>query len=439
MRSLLILISFLISGSSVKAVPSASNNSSSSRIVAVVNNGIISQSDLMNRLRFATLSSGLEPTTENLEKMKSQILRIMIDEQLQLQVGKRYGIEIDNEHIQATIRDIEESNGLAANTIHKMMEDNKIPSKILEDQIKAQLIWVIFVREKYPLKTLEEQVGNKHHQEFSPSLQIADWEIDQEIKFQKEKETKKQYHLAEIVLPFDTPEQETEAQNNLNQLAEELQKGAPFTALAQQFSQSATASQGGDMGWLTEDQMEPEIKEALSQMQPGSLSSPIRTSQGYAIFAFIEQKLPGTEGQNLITMQQILVPFPKDVTEDSAQNIMDMSAALLSEAKSCPALEKLAKEKFSSAKTHLTHAEPLSSFPGPLQNVLNSLDLNQTSAPLLTQEGALVVMICEKQSQQTKEFSREEAIDLIASRKHALLARRELRDLRRQAFIDVRM
>lgn len=443
MRCFVILFAFLISGEWVKAADSSSGTASSSRIAAVVNDtNIISQTDLMNRLLFAAISSGLEPTPENLEKMKHQMLRVMIDEQLQLQIGKRYGIEIDADHIQATIRDVEESNGMPANAITKMMEEHNIPLKTLEDQIRAQLVWLIFIRTKYPLKSLGDQLGKKTPEEIGASLhalELADWEIAQEIKLQKEKETKKQYHLAEIVLPFDRSSQEEEVKNNLNHLIEELQKGAQFSALAQQFSQSATSSQGGDMGWLTEDQMEPEIKEVISQMQPGQLSVPIRTSQGYALIAFIEHKLPGADGQTLLTMQQVLVPFPEGVTEVEAREIMEKASYIGKKAKDGPSLEKMAKEKFPSAKAHLTQGDPLSSFPEPLQKIINSLDINQASEPLLTEEGALLVMVCEKKTQKEKEFSREDAIELIASRKHSLLARRELRDLRRQASIKIRM
>lgn len=434
MRYLLLFIVLFTGGELLGAAPP-----SASRIIAVVNNGVITQADLTNRLRFASISSGLEPTSENLEKMKSQMLRIMIDELLQLQVGKRYGIDISDEHIQATIKDIEESNHLPEGAVKAMMQENNIPFKTLENQLRAQLIWLIFIREKYPLKTLEGQVGKKNFHEAAPSLQITDWEIDQEIKRQKEKETRKQYHLAEIVLPFDRPDQEEEVKNTLTKLFEELQKGAQFQALAQQFSQSATASQGGDMGWLTEDQLEPEVKEALLQLQPGQLSMPIRTSQGYVLVAFIEQQLPGASGNTLLTMQQVLIPFPTDVTEEQAHHIMEKAKEMGAAAKSCPALEKIAKEKASGVQTHLTKEEPVSRFPQALQDIALSLELHQSSEPLLTQEGALVVMVCDKKVQEAKEFSRDDAVEQLANEKHTLLARRELRDLRRNAFIDMRM
>jgi len=298
---------------------------------------------------------------------------------------------------------------------------------------------LIYIREKYPLKTLEDQVKKKQQQDISASLQITDWEIEQEIKLQKEKETKTQYHLAEIVIPFDNPEQEESAKQNLNQLIEELKKGAQFSALARQFSASASAAQGGDMGWLTEDQLDPEIIETLHHLQPGQLSIPIRTSQGYVIVAFIERKLPGADGNTLLTMKQVLLPFPKNVTEDEARKIMDIAQEITQSAKSCPDLERISKEKFPSAILHSSNNEPLATFTEPLQQVINSLALNQGSEPLLTEDGGLLVMVCEKKSKAPEEFSKEDIMGLIASRKHSLLARRELRDMRRQAFIDVRM
>ncbi len=417
----------------------AASPSSSSRIVAVVNKNVITKGDLMNRLRFAAISSSLEPTKENLEQIQDQMLRVMIDETLQLELGKTYGLEIKKEHINAAIEDIEESNGMAPGGIAKILEENSIPLKTFEDQIKAQLTWLLFIQEKYPLKSLEDKVARKQSGEGLPSLQIADWEVDQELKLLKEKEIKTQYHLAEIVLPCDSPDQEAKVKANLNNLVQELHKGANFAALAQQFSQSPTSSQGGDMGWLTEDQLEPEVKEALSYVMPGQLSDPLRTSQGYALIAFIERKLPNKEGDLLLTIDQILLPFPENVTEERAYEIMQLAENISRSAESCSTLDKLAKQKYPSAAIRLIRGEPAASFPEELQKVVAPLDVNKSSPPLLTQEGALLLMVCERKKHKPVEFTREDARANIVSRKHNLLARRELRDLKRHAFIDIRM
>lgn len=434
MRCVLILLSFFIYNGETRA-----DSSSTCRISAVVNNNVITKADLMNRLRFAAISSGLEPTPQNLDRMKEQMLRVMIDEQLQREIGQKFGINIGEEQLNAAIKDLEQSNGMVEGSIARMMQENHIPFKTFEDQIRAQLTWIVYIREKYPFKTLEDQVKKSHTNDISPSLQIADWEIDQEIKQQKEKETKTQYHLAEIFLPVDRPDQEESVKRNLEQLTEELKKGAQFTVLAQQFSQSASASLGGDMGWLSEDQLENEVKEAIMQIQPGQLSTPIRTPHGYTIVAFLERKLPGKDRSVLVTMQQALFPFPQNATEEQAREIMHIAGKVGLQSKSCSDFEKIAKEKFPTVAFHSTPNEPLSNLAEPLQKIVASLDINQGSEPFLTQDGGLVLMVCEKKSQKEQVFTREDAETAIAGRKYALLARRESRDLKRHAFIDVRM
>jgi len=436
MHRFLILVSFLIAGTFVQAEPSPS----SSRIAAVVNRDIITKADLMNRLRFAALLSELDPTPENLERMKDQMLRVLIDERLQVQLGKKYKIDITKEQIASAIQDIEHGNGMLPGSTLKMMKENNIPYKTLEDQIRAQLVFYVFIHEKYPLKTLTEQLRKKSGQEYSPSLQISDWEIDEEFKRQKEKTQKTQYHLAEIVLHVDNLEHEEAVKKNLNQLIEELQKGAHFTAIAQQFSESATAAQLGDMGWLTEEQLESEIKEALADMQPGQISKPIRTSGGYTVLAFIERKTPGdVQEQKRVTLRQVLLPLPDPMTEEKAQAMMNKIQTMAPLAKDCYEFETLAKSKFPDAISRLLPSQPLANFPEPLQKVINSLPLNKMSDPLITEEGAVLIMVCNTNIEKPEEITLDDVKEIIAKRKYALLSQQELQELRRHAFIEVRM
>lgn len=434
MRSIFFICSLILWGTVTQAA-----SSSTSRIAAVVNKAVITKADLMNRLRFAAISSGLEPTQQNLDKIKDQLLRVMIDEQIQLGIGEKYQIDIPAEHIQTTIKEIETNNGMPAGHIKQLLKANHIPEKTFEDHIKSQLIWVFYIRQKYPLKSLEDAIQKKHEHDITPSLQIADWEIEREMKRQKEKDTQTQYHLAEIFLNVDSSNQDESVKRNISELFKEIQRGANFQAVAQQFSQSPTASLGGDMGWLTEDQIDPEIRNVLTQLQPGQLSPPIRTPQGYSVIAFIERKLPVSDNSVRLTVQQILFPFPQNASEDQVQKIMGQADKVKKQAKNCSSLEKLAKQSLPSAHAQMVKNEPKANFPGELLAILENLNVNQTSDPLLTPEGAVVVMVCDKTNQKTQELTRNEIVDLIASQKYALIAKRELRDLRRNAFIDIRM
>jgi peptidyl-prolyl cis-trans isomerase SurA len=149
--------------------------------------------------------------------------------------------------------------------------------------------------------------------------------------------------------------------------------------------------------------------------------------------------MPSADGQTLLTLQQVLIPFSRDIKEDKAREIMAKIAEISHEAKNCPSFEKIAKDKFPSSSAHLSQNNLLMNFPDPLQEVINDLSLNQASEPLLTEDGALLVMVCDKQSQKIQELSSEDAKKIIANRKHSLLGKRELRDLRSQATIEVRM
>ncbi len=433
MRCLLLLLSFALMGTQTHA-----EQTPSSRIAAVVNRNIITQSDLMNRLKFAAITSGLEPTLQNTEPMKDQMLRVMIDEQLQLELGKKYGIVISDQQIKETMDDIEKTNGMTPGYIAQLLQKNKIPMKTFEDHLKAQIIWVIYIREKYPLKTLEELVRKKVDNDISPSLQIADWEVDREMQAHKQMGTKTQYHLAEIVLPVDRSDQEEAVKKNMDQLIVELNKGAQFSVLAQQFSQSNTANQGGDLGWITEDQLEPEIKDVILKIAPGQLSTPIRTPNGYTLIAYLEKRLPDRNANLLMTFKQLLFPFPKGASDDKMKEIISYAEQVYAKAKSCSTIESVAKTTFPETLIQTVQDEPTGSFPQELLAMLNQLDINQVSQPVVTPEGGVLIMLCDKKVEQVKEITRDEAIAKIASSKHSLLGKRELRDIRRQAFIDIR-
>jgi peptidyl-prolyl cis-trans isomerase SurA len=417
MRILFIFFSLLIGAEALYA-----DDTNSSRIAAIVNKNIISQADLQNRAKLAAISSGLESTEENLEKIKPQILRMMIDEKLQLEVEQKYKFQVSPQQIKNAIKGLEEGNGMPEGAVTQLLEDNHIPMKTLEDQIKANLMWVTFIREKY-----------------SQTVQIADWEIDQEVKAQEDRENKTQYHLAEILIPFDGAEQEERAKNDLIRLSEELQKGVSFPALAQQFSGSATAAQGGDMGWLTEDDIGIEIKDALASLTPGQLSQPIRTPQGYTLIAYIDKQLPGAEGRTYITLQQAILPFPQDVDEEKARAIMEMALSISKSAKSCADVEKLAKAKHPAAQAVTSQKKQMSSLPAEVQKIVEPLAVNESTGPILTQDGALLLMICSKETIEPKKFTKDDAKELLTERKLGLLAKRELRDLKRHAFIEMRM
>src|SRR6185503_16885980 len=100
--------------------------------------------------------------------------------------------------------------------------------------------------------------------------------------------------VAEIFLAVDNPSQDEETRRLADRLSMQMRQGARFSAVARQFSQSATAAVGGDIGWVRPDQLAPELGKAVSQLRPGELSAPIRAGGGYYVLLVVDRRTGAT-------------------------------------------------------------------------------------------------------------------------------------------------
>src|SRR5437763_14030212 len=107
----------------------------------------------------------------------------------------------------------------------------------------------------------------------SQTNMVSDEETDYALKLAKDTANEPQSRVAEIFLAVDNPQQEDEVRRLAERLTEQMKQGARFSAVAQQFSQSATAAVGGDIGWVRPEQSGPEIGKAVDQMRPGDLAA----------------------------------------------------------------------------------------------------------------------------------------------------------------------
>ena len=140
-----------------------------------------------------------------------------------------------------------------------------IPTTLIE-QIRAQIAWQTVVQRR-----------------IRPNVVIAPEEVDEVVGRLSARRGSIERRVAEIFIPVESAARENEALANANRLLLELENGANFSGLARQFSESGTASLGGDLGWVQDGEMEPELNAVLTQMGPGDLSRPIRTLTGFHI------------------------------------------------------------------------------------------------------------------------------------------------------------
>ena len=236
-------------------------------IAVVVNDDAISMSDVNDRLRLIMVSSGFPNKNEVKERLLPQIISSLIDEQLMMQEIRKAGITITSEQVEGGFQQIAAQNKTTADQFKAMLEKGQINPATLERQIAAQIGWAQVVQKK-----------------FRSQININDNDIDAFIERIKQDAGKDEFFVSEIVLPVETPAKEKEIQKLANNIVKQIKSGkAPFGRMAQQFSKAPGAQQGGNLGWIQQGQLPPELDSALVQLDNGQVSQPIRTQSNYHI------------------------------------------------------------------------------------------------------------------------------------------------------------
>jgi peptidyl-prolyl cis-trans isomerase SurA len=393
------------------------------RIAAVVNDEAISIADLQSRLRMVMLSSNFPDSPETRQRIAGQVLRTIVDEKLQMQEAKRQNVTATDEEVNKAISQIEKQNNMQAGQLDEVLKAHGIDRSSLIDQLTASIVWAKLVRRL-----------------LAQTNAVSDEEIDDALKRMKESANEPQSRVAEIFLAVDNPQQDDEMQRLAERLIEQMKRGARFSAVAQQFSQSATAAVGGDIGWVRPEELNPDLAKAVAQMRPGELSPPIRTGAGYYLLLVLDRRTGrsgGSDEETMLHLVQVVFPLPPQASEGMRRTALAEAANTKATAKNCAEMLKIGKEKGSPQLSSEGRLR-ISQIAPTIRNIVAGLEVGQPSQPIVQKNGVGVIMVCEKTSSSSTLPSREEVADRLARQRAENLARRYLRDLRRTAFVDVR-
>jgi len=237
------------------------------RIAVVVNDQAISMSDVNDRLKLVISSSGLPDSKDIRAKLTSQVINDLINEQLQLQEAERLDISISADEVDSGFAQIATQNNIDAQKFETMLRQGGINVGTMRRQIESQIAWS---------RVIQLQMR--------PQVNVSDSDVDEVMNRLAHSKGTKEYRVAEISLPIDEPEQESNVKQLADRLVSQLRVGkASFYQLAQQFSKSAGAAQGGNLGWVQQGQLPEELDQALIGMSKGDVSGAIKSVSGYHI------------------------------------------------------------------------------------------------------------------------------------------------------------
>jgi len=403
------------------SLPAAAQQGSQ-RIVAVVNDESITAFDVEQRVRLTIGPTPQLPNPDQLRRLSTQVLRAMIDERLQMQEAKRLGITVQPDELEDAIARVERQNNLAPGRLPEAFKVSGLSMSSFEDQAKAAIIWPKVVRRRA-----------------ARLVNVAEDEIDDALAQLKENADKPSHLVSQIFLSVDSPQDETEIRGNIERLYEQLEAGTPFNVLAQQFSQDATASSGGDAGWVQVGQMPPEVDEVLAKMPVGAVSRPIRAAEGYYIVGLRNRREPRvTSAQDLkVSLNQVFLPVAPGARPDEIASQRELAQTISETVNGCADMDAVAKEMASTDSGSMGTFR-VGDLAGDLRGVVSGLDVGKPSQPFPVDGGLRIVMVCEREEPIANLPSRQEIQRTLGEQKLELQSRRFLRDLRQSAFVDIR-
>ena len=393
------------------------------RIAAVVNDDVISQFDLAVRTRMVIVSSRLEDTPEIRRRLTRQVLRSLIDERLKMQEAKRLGVVVNEADVETQIAEIAKQNNMTLPEFEAVLERNGILRQTLVEQVRAEIAWAIVVQRR-----------------MRPSIAIGDDEIDEALALIADNQGKPEYRLSEIFLATDTPGQEEQVQQTAERLSEEVRQGADFAAVARQFSQSATAAAGGDLGWVRPGQLDPELDAAVAGMQRGQVAGPIRGIGGYYLLHLRDTRRTAVADpeDGRVSMKQVFIPLAADAPAEQVEAATVLARSVEERARSCDDMTRLGRETSPQSNSDLG-VTAIRELPDALRGIALDLPIGQPSGPLRVASGVGVYMVCGRDLPAGGLPSRQEIGEQLIRERLEVLVRQNLRDLRRAAYVDLRV
>ncbi|WP_440957303.1 peptidylprolyl isomerase [Oceanicaulis sp. LC35] len=382
-------------------------------IAAVVNDEPITTLDVRNRMRLIISSSGVQPTEEMLTRIQDQAIRGLVDETLQLQQAREFELAVEEAEVDDAIADIAARSGATVEEVESDLAASGIDIQTLRQQVKAEIAWQILVSGRYRSR-----------------IRISDQQIETALDRYIQSASQPQYRLGEIFIEITPQGGEERAVGVIQTIYGQLRQGAPFQAVAQQFSDAASASAGGDTGYLPLSGINAQVAEAATQMEPGQISNPIRVPGGFQIIALIDRR----DGQVIEQLNLAQITIPSSRLTDANRAALVRAAADIN---SCDALEEAVSGVEGAFVTNLGDVGANALVP-TIRDALSGLEPVAATSVLDTAAGAQVFVLCDKALTGPGVPNAEQIENQLINQQLSLLSRRWLRDLRRDATIEIR-
>ncbi|MEP2734725.1 MAG: peptidylprolyl isomerase [Erythrobacter sp.] len=397
------------------------NNPNERSATAIVNGQVITGTDIEQRVALVTSASQNQISDQERQRLRMQVLRNLIDETLQIQAAREQEVAPATEEINQTYARVASQNfGTDLAAMDKYLASVGSSASSLKRQIQGELSW-----------------SNLQRRNVRPFVNVSEEEAKEVLAKREADRGTDEYRIGEIYLSATAENKQAVFQNG-QRIMEQLRQGGSFVAYARQFSESSTASVGGDLGFVRLNTLPAAMAQSARSIQAGELVGPIEIPGGFVIMYLIDKRQVAMADPRdaMLSLKQVSISFPAGTTEAAAASKVETFTTGVAAMRGCGDAEAAAAGFGASVVTN--DGIRARSLPEQLQQLVLGLQVGQSTPPFGSiQDGVRVLMLCGRDDPAAAPVqSIEQIVREIEEERVGKRAQRYLRDLRNDAYIE---
>lgn len=398
------------------------------RIVAVVNDGVITQYQLDSRTRSATAQLRRQKVQLPPEDiLRRQVLEQMITERAQVQQAKEAGIRIEDSELSQALDRVAAGQKMSTAQLRQTVEKDGMKWNDFREEIRDQMM-IARVRER----------------EVDAKINVSPGEVDNFLSNQTGSGAGEEVHLAHILIRIPegaSPETLQKLRAKAQGIDEQAKAGRDFAQLAASYSEANDAMQGGDLGFRPVDSLPQVMSSAIANLRPGQVSDVVRSPSGFHIVKLIARR----GGSALPQVQQtharhILIKVTEITSESEAKQKITLVQQRLKSGEDFATLAKLYSQDGSAQKG----GDLGWLYPGdtvqPFEQAMNALKIGEISGPVQSPFGFHLIQVLERRTTDvSQERQRQRAMIALRQRKMEDANLEWVRQVRDRSYVEIRL